>query len=257
MEETDMKNRALKIICLNLGIALLNIVMFSKGLVGLAFTGGALSAALAGTVIVMSLVAFFYGNYVLLFSERKDPPVILLKGSELSKPEEYIASLREKRGRGVFDEEIDTAVEQINRMEDKDRALDSILEQFFTPHEITFTRFQNAINSVQAIFFNNVKKMINRMIIFDYKDYEKLQEKVRMSGYSTVSKTVDTQMSIYSEHITYVRSMVSMNEEILIKLDGLLLEISKLDDLDEAGLENMAAVQEINDLIKQTKYYKG
>ena len=63
-------------------------------------------------------------------------------------------------------------------------------------------------------------------------------------------------MQIYQEHIEYVRGLVSMNEDILIKLDGLLLEISKLDDLDEQGLENMAAVREINDLIAQTKYYK-
>ena len=257
MEETGMKNRAVKIIILNLCIALLNVLMFSKGLLGLTFAGEAFKVALAVTVVVMSLVAFFYGNYVLLFSEKKEPPVILLKGTELTKPEDYVQSLIEKRGRGVFDEDINTAIEQIGRMEDKDRALDSILEQFFTPQEITFTRFQNAINSVQAIFYNNVKKMINRMIIFDYKDYSKLLEKVKKSGYSTVSRSVDTQMSIYSEHITYVRGLVSMNEDILIKLDGLLLEISKLDDLDEEGLENMAAVQEINDLIEQTKFYKG
>ena len=113
---------------------------------------------------------------------------------------------------------------------------------------------------MQAIFYNNVKKMLNRMIIFDYKDYQKLAEKVRNSqareNGGLVSRSVDTQMRIYSEHIFYVRGLVSQNEEILIKMDALLLEISKLDDLDEHGLENMAAVQEINDLIAQTKYYK-
>ena len=36
-----MKYRALKLLCLNLGIALLNVIMFSKGLVGLTFDGGA------------------------------------------------------------------------------------------------------------------------------------------------------------------------------------------------------------------------
>ncbi len=252
-----MKNRLIKLICLNLGIALLNVILFSKGLVGLSFAGGALQAALSVTAVVMSLVAFSWGNYTLLFSEKKEPLVLLLKGSELTKPADYVDSLAEKRGKGVFDEEINTAIEQIGRMEDKDRALDSILEQFFTPQEMTFTRFQNAINSVQAIFFNNVKKMINRMVIFDYKDYSKILEKIKESGYSTVSRSVDTQLSIYNEHINYVRGLVSMNEDILIKMDSLLLEISKLDDLDEQGLENMAAVQEINALIEQTKFYKG
>ncbi len=253
-----MKNRAFKIICLNIGIALLNVIMFSKGLVGLTFAGGALMAALAATVIAVSAMAFLYGNYTLLFSETPQPTVKFLKGNELSRPREYIDALEEKKGNGVFDEEITVAIEQILRMEGKDRALDSILEQFFTPQEMTFTRFQNAINSVQALFYNNVKKMINRLIIFDYKDYKKLTEKIKESKSETgvVSRSVDAQMKIYQEHIEYVRGQIAMNEDILIKLDGLLLEISKLDDLDEKGLENIAAVQEINDLIEQTKYYK-
>ncbi len=255
-----MKHRIGKMVALNLGIALLNVVLFSQGLVGLNFTESALKTALAVTVIVMSLIAFGYGNYTLLFSEKPEPTVQLLRGTEFTSPQDYIQALEDKKGKGVFEEDIHTSIEQINRMQDKDRALDSILEQFFTPQEITFTRFQSAINAVQAIFYNNVKKMLNRMIIFDYKDYQKLLDKVRSSqARSTggvVSRPVDTQMRIYREHIEYVRSLVNMNEEILIKMDALLLEISKLDDLDEKGLENMAAVQEINDLIAQTKYYK-
>ena len=49
---------------------------------------------------------------------------------------------------------------------------------------------------------------------------------------------------------------MEMNENILTKLDGLLLEVSKLDDINEEDLENMAAIQEINNLIAQTRYYK-
>jgi len=254
-----MKKQAIKIICLNLGIALLNVIMFSKGMVGLNFAGEALKTALAVTIIVMSLIAFFYGNYVLLFSEKQQPPIQLLKGTEFNDPKDYIRALEEKRGNGVFDENIQTAVEQVGRMMEKDRALDSILEQFFTPQEMTFTRFQSAINAVQGIFYNNIKKMINRMIIFDYKDYRKLKEKeshAEDTG-SVISKSAQKQLDIYREHIEYVGGLVDMNEEILVKLDGLLLEISKLDDLDQQGLENMAAVQEINDLIAQTKLYKS
>lgn len=256
-----MKSRALKLLVLNLVIVLLNVILFSKGIVGLSFSGGALSAAFAATDIVMSIIAFFYGNYVLLFHEpsEPEPAVQFLKGNELSKPQEYIDALEEKRkDNPSFDEEITTAEEQISRMQEKDRALESILGQFFVPQEITFTRFRSAVNSVQAIFYNNVKKMINRMVIFDNRDYSKLSEKLsrQNEGGVSIPRSADAQMKIYSEHIEYVRELVNMNEDILVKLDGLLLEISKLDDLDEKGLENIAAIQEINDLIDQTKYYK-
>jgi len=249
-----------KILLLNLGIALLNVILFSKGLVGLTFTGGAVTTALAVTAVVMSLIAFGYGNYTLLFSEPKTQPVKFLKGTEFSTSKEYIDALSDAKGKNVFDECIDNAIEQVYRMDDKDKALDSILEQFFEPQEITFTRFQNAIDSVKAIFFNNIKKMINRMMIFDYKDYKKLVQKIHYSrnvnGVGVNSKAVGDQLKIYNEHISYVYGLVEMNENVLTKLDKLLLEISKLDDLDEQGLENIAAIQEINDLIAQTKYYK-
>ncbi len=254
-----MKN-FFKILLLNLGIALLNVILFSKGLVGLTFTRGAVTTALAVTAVVMSLIAFGYGNYTLLFSEPKTQPVKFLKGTEFSTSKEYIDALSDAKGKNVFDECIDNAIEQVYRMDDKDKALDSILEQFFEPQEITFTRFQNAIDSVKAIFFNNIKKMINRMMIFDYKDYKKLVQKIHYSrnvnGVGVNSKAVGDQLKIYNEHISYVYGLVEMNENVLTKLDKLLLEISKLDDLDEQGLENIAAIQEINDLIAQTKYYK-
>ena len=126
---------------------------------------------------------------------------------------------------------------------------------------MTFTRFQNAIDSVKLLFYNNVKKMLNRMMIFDYKDYKKLMTKISNSrtvgGVGVSSKSVGDQLKIYNEHISYVKGLVEMNENVLVKLDGLLLEISKLDDLNEEELEHIAAIQEINDLIAQTRYYKN
>lgn len=146
-------------------------------------------------------------------------------------------------------------------MQDKDKALDSILAQYFSPQEMTYTKFQTVIDSVQALFYNNLKKMINRMIIFDYKDYTKLINKLKNApasdGITVASKSTGAQLKIYNEHIDYVKGLVEMNESILVKLDSLLLEISKLDDIDEAGLEELTAIQEINDLISQTKYYKN
>ena len=250
-----MKNRIWKLIALNLGIAVLNIILFASGLVGLNFTGSIFQTALAITVIVMSLIAFGYGNYTLLFSERK---MQLLRGTELTEPKDYVQALQDMDLNGVFDADIHTATEQIGRMQDKDKALNIILAQFFTPQEMTFTRFQSAINAVQAIFYNNVKKMLNRMTIFDYADYRKLKKISSASDKEDdeTAEAVEAQKRIYQEHIDYVHDLVKMNESVLVKMDALLLELSKLDDVDEQGLEKMAAVQEINDLIEQTKYYK-
>lgn len=248
------KKQIIKLICLNLGIVLLNIILFSAGFVGLNFSGAAVTTALGVTVIVMSLLAFFYGNYTILF---KQPSIQLFKSTELVESKDYIGALEERREKRVFDSEISNAIDQVYRLQDKDKALDSILSQYFSPQEMTYTKFQSVIDSVQALFYNNLKKMINRMIIFDYKDYTKLMNKLGNASVAGTSKSASTQLKIYNEHIDYVKGLVEMNESILVKLDSLLLEISKLDDIDEAGLEELAAIQEINDLISQTKYYKN
>ena len=254
------KKNIIKLILLNLGIVALNVVLFSQGLVGLTIGGDALLTAIGVTTIVMSLIGFGYGTYSLLFKQPQEN-VLLFKAGELAETKDYVAALEERRDKKIFEPEINSAVEQIYRMQDKDKALDSILAQFFSPQEMTYTRFQTIINSVQEIFYNNIKKMINRMIIFDYKDYMKVLQKLNNSpmvdGVKVSSKSVGAQLKIYNEHIYYVRELVEMNEGILVKMDSLLLEISKLDDLDTKGLENIAAVQEFNELIAQTKFYKA
>ena len=251
------KKQIIKLLCLNLGIALLNVILFSAGFVGLNFSGDALTTALGVTVIVMSIVTFFYGNYTILF---KQPSIQLFKNAELVDDKDYIGALEERREKKVFDEEISNAIDQVYRLQDKDKALDSILAQYFSPQEMTYTKFQTVIDSVQALFYNNLKKMINRMIIFDYKDYTKLINKLKNApasdGITVASKSTGAQLKIYNEHIDYVKGLVEMNESILVKLDSLLLEISKLDDIDEAGLEELTAIQEINDLISQAKSFK-
>ena len=171
------KKQIIKLLCLNLGIALLNVILFSAGFVGLNFSGNAFTTALGVTVIVMSIVAFLYGNYTILF---KQPSIQLFKNTgELVDDKDYIDALEERREKKVFDEEISNAIDQVYRLQDKDKALDSILAQYFSPQEMTYTKFQSVIDSVQALFYNNLKKMINRMIIFDYKDYTKLINKLK------------------------------------------------------------------------------
>ncbi len=254
------KKQIIKLICLNLGLALLNVVLFSKGLVGLTLGGDALITALAVTDIVMSLIAFGYGNYSLLFKQQE---VKLLKSGELMEPKDYIEALEDRKDKKVFEPEINTAIDQVYRLLDKDRALETILLQYFTPQEMTYVRFKGVIDSVNSLFFSNVKKMINRIIIFDEKDYNKTLEKINkqknmptaVDPYS-MAGSAGAHMQIYDQHIGFVRGVVSDNEGILVKLDSLLLEISKLDDMSDAGLENMAAIREINELIDQTKLYK-
>lgn len=241
----------LKLVGLNLSIVLINIILFSRGFIGISFNS-AFTTALGITVIIMSIAAFIFGNYNLLF---KSPKIKLYKAAELTNPKDYIDALEERGDKKVFATAIDTSIEQIGRLQQKQNALDTILKEYFADGEITFAKFQSVISATKDLFFNNVKKMINRITIFDYSEY--LYLKSQLNGDLYEIKNQNPKAEIYIEHIEYVKKIITDNEDILTKFDELLLEISKLDDVDEASLESLGAIQEINSLISNTKYYKS
>ena len=61
---------------------------------------------------------------------------------------------------------------------------------------------------------------------------------------------------MYEEYITFVKDSVEDNEEILLKLDKVLLELSKFNSLDDGELENMNAMNEVDELISKINLYK-
>ena len=100
--------------------------------------------------------------------------------------------------------------------------------------------------------------MINRVIIFDDKDYQRTIEKINKLRYDphSPSSQAGRQMQIYEEQIDNIKGIVDDNELILVKMDTLLNEIIKLDDMSGQELENTDVMREINSLIEQTKFYK-
>ena len=70
------------------------------------------------------------------------------------------------------------------------------------------------------------------------------------------NELIKEKLEIYNEYISYVKEAITDNEEILLKLDKVLLELSNFNSLESGELENMAAVKEIDDLISKIKLYK-
>ena len=66
---------------------------------------------------------------------------------------------------------------------------------------------------------------------------------------------IRSKMDVYEGYIAYVRKATEDNEEIILKLDKILFELSKLDSLDSGDISKMSAIQEIDRLIQETKLY--
>jgi len=242
-----------KLLGLNVGIAAANIIVFSPALLGLTLIGpgvGAFESAFSLTVVFMSGVGLTYGNYRLL-----SVPETFTPKDKIMTVEDYVEALNNCSGHKTFGKTIDLLIDQIRRLQKKNKTIRNILLQNFSESEMSYQKFDAVISEVEKIFFMNIISIINKLTAFDEDDYEKIR---LIKNDSTFSKQfIEEKFKVYYEYIEYVNAATEDNEQILLKLDKLLLEISNLRSLEGGELEKMPGMMEIDELIKQAKYYKN
>ena len=172
-----MSGKLGKLLLLNGILFILNLLVFSGGIFRTLFGDDTVRTVIAAVVVVISVIVFFWGNISILFGKK--PVKALYQGDELGTKKDYIKALEAQRSKKVFQKEINKSVEQLNRIRAKNDSLNTLLLQYFSPQEMTSVRFRTVIESVNDIFYDNIKKMINRMIIFDEKDYMTLIYKIK------------------------------------------------------------------------------
>ncbi len=245
------KDTLIRLLGLNLGIAAANIVVFSPGLLDVdLFGAGALEAAFGSAFLVFSGSGLVYGNYKLLSEPEKAIPI----GAKSTK-EDYIEALNEHRGLKTFERNIDLLLDQIERLQKKNKTIRDILLQIFNASEISYQKFDAVIAEVENIFFKNIRSIINKLNAFDEEDYNFIKKQRNAGAFS--EEIMQEKFKVYNEYIRFVKEATEDNEQILLKLDKLLLEISGLNCIESGELEQMAGMIEIDNLIKQAKYYKN
>ena len=242
--------KALKIAGLNIGIALLNIVLFSPGLFNIRLkSSDVLGIAIGGTTIFMSLLVFIYGNYKLVSQKNTS-----IKISDIRSHEDCIIALKQAYGKKTFDKDINIVIEQVESLKKKKDRISNILLQKFNVIDEVYERFNATIFDVEYVFFANIKSILNKINVFDEEDYERIRYNSVEKKFS--SQVITSKLNIYNEYISFVKDSIEDNEEIILKLDALLLEISKFDSLEAGEIDNMKEIKEMDELIRKSKYYR-
>ncbi|MEQ8156038.1 MAG: hypothetical protein ABRQ25_14300 [Clostridiaceae bacterium] len=243
-----IRNKILKLAIFNAVIVISTVFLFSPGFLGiLKKTTSTLALALAYTVIIMSVILFLYINYMLIIRKEKVIQVPDIKG-----PDDIIKALEQNSSNKTFAANIDNMLEQIERLEKKKDSINSILLQKFNVNEMSYSKFANTIKAVEDLFYDHLKSIINKLNAFDEDEY--IETKKQMAGYS--NDLLKSKMEIYNEYISYIKNLEDDNEEILLKLDRFLLEISKFNSLEHGDMENMNEMKELDDLISKINFYK-
>lgn len=244
------KSKFISLIKINSAIVILNIVLFSPGLLNIEIGGTSIfKTALGVTIIIMSIIIFIIGNYSILMKEDNDINIYKVVTSD-----DCIEALNENKYKKIFSSDIDILLDQIDRIENKVDTIEDILIQKFSISEMSYKKFNYVILDIKNLFYVNIKSIINKINIFDQKEYKKINK--RINNETNQNKILIEKINMYKEYITFVKNAIEDNEEILLRLDKVLLELSKFNSLDEGELENMSAMDNIDDLISKIKLYK-
>lgn len=234
------RKKLTRLLGLNLGIAAADIITISSGLIGSSILGTASGI----TIIFLSVVGVIYGNYRLLTGDEKVIPI--------PTPEYYIEALDKHSGIKTFEEKINLVIDQIGRLQKKNKNILDILPQSFSDSEITCNKFAAAIAEVKNAFFTNIRKILNKLDTFDEQDYNFIIKKHEEGAVS--DQIMKDKFEVYNEYVASISAATEDNEKILLMLDKLLLRISDLNFSDSSQRDQMADT--IDDLMKQLEYYK-
>ena len=235
---------------LNIAIVMLNIIIFSPGLFNIKIDFiNIFQTSIGITIIIMSFIIFIIGNYKILIKEDNEIDI-----SKLDDSEDYIEALKENSSKRVFSKDIDILLEQIERMDKNQEKIDDILLQKFTVNEMSYIKFKKTITEVRDVFYINIKSVINKINIFDEQEYEKIKKDIKNGKLN--GKIEEQKKDMFDEYIFFVKDSIEDNEEILLKLDKFLFELSKFNSLEDGELENMSAIKDVDELINKIKFYK-
>ncbi|MBD8838403.1 hypothetical protein IFU39_11310 [Paenibacillus sp. CFBP 13594] len=238
----------IKLLGLILGIVAVNVLAFSPGFIGLNFGEGAFTTALSVTLLFGSAMALLYGSYTLLL---RQPIVLPVKHIETH--EDYVEALSFYRRIKVLEEDITLGLSQLSRMKKKKETLLNVLHQRFDPGELSYKKFASVTLEVEKLLYLNIRSVLNRLNVFDEADYANM---MKSKSSNLPQKLFQEKTKVYNDYLSYVKNALHTNEEILLKLDQLLLEISRLDSFEAGDIEQMPCMQEIDQLIKHTKLYR-
>ena len=237
-----------KFILLNLSIILVNVLLFSNAFAGLGlFTGSTLTISLAWTAVVLSAVLFVTGNKELLKTKETR---FLMQG--IQSLEDCVPVLKEAMQNGdVFDENITKNLEQVKRFKRKYGTIHDLLKQKFSVNEMSFQKFNGVLQAVENVVYMNMRSILNKIAAFDMEEYESMQRR----GFQEDALSREKR-EIYNEYIRFVTEATSVNEDILLKMDKMLLEISRYNTLEGGDVQSLPAMIEMDALIQHANLYK-
>ena len=233
----------------NVILAVIAVILYSPGLVALRPSDPGIFRAGMSIIAGIALVAGFL--FVNVRSLAK-PKQILVSRDEVASLEDARAILRRHQDSKYFGNIAKTAAGQLERVMKSRQKLSDLIERKFTKGTMSWEKFYGIVKAAEDSAIKNVVTMANRMSIFDENEYVRLQH---YKDDDIPDDIQEEQLRLYQDNYESVKSVIALNERILLKLDALAIELSSFETSENEEM-NSEILVEIEKLIEETKYYQ-
>ncbi len=179
----------------------------------------------------------------------------LLEEGKTEKLMPVLSSYRGKFGIGPIAE---TAVRQLANLEKKAPVLSQMIQDKFEVGSMSYDRFATPIENAMATVKGNSFTLVREMEGFDDDEFQKLSKAIQSGEYrhDVIDDEIQRERyTIYQHRISEMERIVSTNEQMLLMLDRISIELSKLQS-NQIDREGSQLLQEIEELAKTAKYYQ-
>lgn len=226
-------------------VVLAGLIIVTYGVFGLSFgDDNTVKQALAITLAPTYFITFLWFNYKNLLKPK-------WKVSDIKDKESlsFIIHKYYQGGKGCFDRQILLTEGHISRFEREKESLKQMLYENFREDD-QFLSMTNLVENGEESFTTNVQQIIKRLSIFDFKEYALFCRTSKDMGLSPENyKKKDSQ---FKEHIAYVSNLCNKNEELLLELNNLITEVSRINDSNRKN--NLLDIQDTVNAMKQLHF---
>ena len=240
-KKADRQYTVLQRLAINIALILLIVLVFGDAFAGIRMlSGGVLSAAVGAAVILLSVFVFFKVNVVsflgkigVKYSQKQNSDRVMTLEQNVAALKTYLAGNES----GLFDDKISAVADQAEKFGAKRDRAKKVLSGLFEADEITYARFIGAISGAENAITSSLGILAERFDIFD------------KSAYS------ESRRALYDEFAEYLNETASNCDGINLKMDKLLLEMTKFSESNTESLKQNSVIEELQSLIDSIKLY--
>lgn len=150
------------------------------------------------------------------------------------------------------------ALDQGNTAAQKAASFREVIGRKFVEGSLTHARYAGTIDQCMETFGKNLEELAWMVNGFDEKEYDRLTTVISSGDYKKDQiddRVQEDRLLTLSGNMEDMRHILNLNEQMILRMDGCIREVTLLQGA-ENDKENEAILEEIQNLIETTKYYK-